>query len=90
MTPDFPTTAQLFQTLWANTSGANFDGVISIDPVVLSHMLAVAGPVTLASGEQVTAENAASLLLSESYERYPDGRESDLSSPTWHSASSPT
>ena len=78
MTPDFPTTAQLFQTLWANTSGANFDGVISIDPVVLSHMLAVAGPVTLASGEQVTAENAASLLLSESYERYPDGRESDL------------
>ena len=78
MTPDFPTTAQLFQSLWAQTTGATFDGVISIDPVVLSHMLAVAGPVTLASGEQVTAENAVSLLLSESYERYPDGAASDL------------
>lgn len=77
MTPDFPTTAQLFQGLWAHTSGANFDGVISIDPVVLSHMLAVAGPVTLASGEQLTSENAASVLLSESYERFPDGAASD-------------
>ncbi len=77
MTPDFPTTAQLFQDLWLNTSGAYFDGVISIDPVVLSHMLAVAGPVTLASGEQVTAENAVSLLLSQSYEHLPDGAASD-------------
>lgn len=77
-TPDFPTTAQLFQALWAHTSGASFDGVISIDPVVLSHMLAVAGPVTLATGETLTAENAVSVLLSESYERYPTGEESDL------------
>lgn len=77
-TPDFPTTAQLFQALWAHTSGATFDGVISIDPVVLSHMLAVAGPVTLATGEQLTAENAVSVLLSESYERYPSGQDSDL------------
>ena len=78
MSPDFPTTAQLFQDLWAQTTGAQFDGVISIDPVVLSHMLAVAGPVTLATGEQVTSENAVKLLLSDSYERYPNGAESDL------------
>jgi len=77
-TPDFPTTAQLFQALWADTTGANFDGIISIDPVVLSHMLAVAGPVTLGTGEQLTAENAVSVLLSQSYERYPNGAESDL------------
>lgn len=77
-TPDFPTTAQLFQALWAQTSGASFDGVISIDPVVLAHMLAVAGPVTLATGETLTADNAVSVLLSESYERYPTGEESDV------------
>ena len=77
-TPDFPTTAQLFQAVWAQTSGASFDGVISIDPVVLSHMLAVAGPVTLATGETLTADNAVSVLLSESYERYQTGEESDL------------
>ena len=77
-TPDFPTTAQLFQTLWADTTGATFDGVISIDPVVLSHMLAVAGPVTLATGEQLTTENAVPTLLSQAYERFPDSVSSDL------------
>lgn len=77
-TPDFPTTAQLFQAVWADTSGAQFDGVISIDPVVLAHMLAVAGPVTLADGEQLTADNAVKVLLSDSYERFPDGATSDL------------
>jgi hypothetical protein len=78
MSPDFPTTAQLFQDVWANTTGARFDGVISIDPTVLSHMLAVAGPATLSSGEQVTAENAVKLVLSDAYERYPNGRDSDI------------
>jgi hypothetical protein len=77
MSPDFPTTAQLFQDVWANTTGAHFDGVISIDPTVLSHMLAVAGPATLTSGEQVTAENAVKLVLSDAYERYPKGSDSD-------------
>jgi hypothetical protein len=77
-TPDFPTTAQLFQSLWTATTGATFDGVISIDPVVLSHMLAVAGPVTLATGEQLTSENAVPVLLSQAYERYPDSVSSDL------------
>jgi Protein of unknown function (DUF4012) len=78
MSPDFPTTAQLFQDLWSQTTGAQFDGIISIDPTVLSHMLAVAGPATLSSGEQVTSENAVKLLLSDAYERFPEGALSDL------------
>ena len=77
-TPDFPTTAQLFQGVWTATSGAAFDGIVSLDPVVLSHMLGVAGPVTLATGEQLTAENAVKVLLSDAYERYPNGADSDL------------
>jgi len=77
-TPDFPTTAQLFQGVWNATSGTAFDGVISIDPVVLAHMLAVAGPVTLADGEQLTADNAVSVLLSQAYERFPTNIESDV------------
>lgn len=76
-TPDFPTTAQLFQALWTHTTGATFDGVVSIDPVVLSHMLSVSGPVTLSTGEQLTAENAVKALLSDAYERYPVGADSD-------------
>lgn len=76
MTPSFPTTVQLFQDLWQRTNGERFDGVISIDPVVLSHMLAVAGPVDVA-GEQISSENAVKLLLSDAYERFPNGQDSD-------------
>ena len=71
MTPSFPTTVQLFQDLWQRTNGERFDGVISIDPVVLSHMLAVAGPVDVA-GEQISSDNAVKLLLSDAYERFPN------------------
>lgn len=80
-TPDFPTTARLFETLWDRTDGSRFDGVISIDPVVLSHMLEVLGPVGLPDGEQITAENAVKLVLSDAYQRFGDlgdnGRSSD-------------
>jgi len=79
--PDFPTTARLFESLWNRTDGSQFDGVMSIDPVVLAHMLEVLGPVDLPSGEQITSDNAVKLLLSDAYERYGDagdnGRSSD-------------
>lgn len=77
MSPDFPTTAKLFRNLFAHTSGQQFDGVISLDPVVLSHMLAVAGPVKLDDGQMVTAGNAVQLLLKDAYAKYPTGEESD-------------
>lgn len=81
-TPDFPTTARLFESLWKRTDGSQFDGVMSIDPVVLSHLLEVLGPVDLPTGEQITAENAVKLLLSDAYQRYGDagdnGRSSDV------------
>lgn len=70
-TPNFPTTAQLFTTLWAATTGIQPDGVISIDPVVLSHILEVTGPVTAADGTEITSENAVRVLLKETYERFP-------------------
>lgn len=80
-TPDFPTTARLFESLWNRTDGSQFDGVISIDPVVLSHLLEVLGPVDLPTGEQITSENAVKLLLSDTYQRFGDagdnGRSSD-------------
>jgi len=71
-TPDFPTTARMFTTLWKNTTKQDAAGVISVDPVVLSYMLAVTGPVTLADGSQLTAQNAVKTLLSDAYERFGD------------------
>ncbi|MFS0792849.1 DUF4012 domain-containing protein [Microbacterium sp. 1P10AE] len=80
-TPDFPTTASLFRALWERADGTRFDGVLSVDPVVLAHMLEVLGPVTLPDGEQITSENAVKVVLSDAYQRFGDlgdnGRSSD-------------
>jgi hypothetical protein len=69
-TPDFPTTAGMFQQLWNQTNGTQLDGVISIDPVALSYMLAATGPVPLEDGTEINSENAVRVLLSETYERF--------------------
>ena len=47
--------------------------VVSIDPIALSRLLQVTGPVTLPDGEQLTSENVVSKLLNEAYFRYPEG-----------------
>ncbi|MDU0344749.1 DUF4012 domain-containing protein [Microbacterium sp. KSW2-29] len=88
--PDFPTTARLFESLWKRTDGSQFDGVISIDPVVLSHMLEVLGPVDLPTGEQITSENAVQLVLSDAYQRYGDAGDNGRSSDEFFAAVSST
>lgn len=70
MSPHFPRAVELFQATRELTGKVKFDGVISIDPIVLAHMLEATGPLTLSSGEKVTAENAGSLMMSEPYERF--------------------
>jgi len=51
--------------------------VVSIDPIALSRLLQVTGPVSMPDGEQLTSENVVSKLLNEAYSRYPAGEESD-------------
>lgn len=70
-TPYFSETAELMRGHWADSFGTPIDGVISFDPVALSYLLGATGPVTLPTGEELTADNAVSLLLSEVYFRYP-------------------
>lgn len=69
-TPNFPTAARLFQAVAPVTDGYTVDGVVSLDPVVLGDILAVTGPVTV-DGIEVNADNAVSLLLNETYFRFP-------------------
>lgn len=69
-TPDFPTTAQMFRSLWQTNIGGDIDGVISIDPVVLSYMLAATGPVKLQDGSELNSDNVVKVLLSDTYERF--------------------
>lgn len=70
MSPNFPTSVELFQATRKMTDKPTFDGAFSIDPIVLAHLLQATGPLTLASGEVVDADNAASILMSEPYERF--------------------
>jgi hypothetical protein len=68
-TPNFATSAQMFQAIAAKT-GYPVDGVISLDPVVLGDILSVAGPVNI-DGIEINADNAVSVLLNETYLRFP-------------------
>lgn len=68
-TPNFPTSARMFQAIAAKT-GYPVDGVISLDPVVLSSILSVTGGINV-EGIDVNADNAVQLLLSETYLRFP-------------------
>lgn len=70
--PDFPTAAVITQAFWEQHIGGAVDGVISVDPVALSYMLEATGPVAMSTGDQLSSDNAVSLLLNEVYFRYQD------------------
>jgi hypothetical protein len=67
----FPYAAQIWLASWQREHGQRLDGVVATDPVALGYLLKATGPVRLPGGEQVTAENAARLMLSDVYARYP-------------------
>ncbi len=75
--PDFPTAAGIASAFWQRDFGTAPDGVISVDPVALAHILTATGPLDLDTGHQLTAENAVSLLLNQIYIETdgPDGQE---------------
>ena len=77
LTPDFPTSASFAAEMWRRQYGVAVDGVIAVDPVVLSYILKATGPVELASGDTVSVKNAVRFLLSDVYEKYPDNAKQD-------------
>lgn len=58
LTPDFPTAASTAQSMWERKTGQHVDGVISIDPVVLSYILQATGPVNISGPGMTLAANA--------------------------------
>ncbi len=88
LTPDFPTAAATAQTMWAKKTGQQVDGVISIDPMVLSYILQATGPVTVTGTElaavkaaglpsELTGSNVVPTLLSEVYSKIPSPKLQD-------------
>jgi hypothetical protein len=70
LSPHFPYAAQIWKSMWEGRSGATVDGVIALDPVVLSYVLGAIGPVTLADGEVINADNVVELTMSTAYSRF--------------------
>ncbi|WP_167042652.1 DUF4012 domain-containing protein [Salinibacterium sp. ZJ454] len=78
LTPHFALSGALAQEMWRLQYGTTVDGVISVDPVALSYLLRATGPITLATGDVLTSDNAVQLLLSDVYARYEDPAMQDL------------
>lgn len=78
LTPDFARAAEILGAMWEQERGTRVDGAVSVDPIALSYVLEALGPIVLADGTVVDADNAASELLNEVYFRYPDGASQDL------------
>ncbi|WP_104083268.1 DUF4012 domain-containing protein [Cryobacterium sp. Y11] len=70
LTPDFAETGALTREMWRLEFGLQANGVLSVDPVALSYLLEATGPITLATGDELTADNAVKLLLRDVYARY--------------------
>lgn len=76
-TPDFVRTGELAAALWQRLGHEPVDGVLSVDPVALSLLLAATGPVALPDGTTLGADDAVPLLLDEVYRRFPDPADQD-------------
>lgn len=67
----FPYAAQIWKSMWERQSSVAVDGVLAVDPVALSYMLAATGPITMPDGETITATNVVELTESTAYIRFP-------------------
>ena len=75
--PDFSVDGPIARAMYRLKTGSDVDGVLAVDPVVLSYLLKTTGPVSLPTGDTLTAENAVPLLLNEVYLRYTNPAEQD-------------
>ena len=73
----FPYAAQIWSSMWHEKTGGQLDGAMVVDPTTLSYLLAVTGPVPLADGTQLTADNVVSLSEKTLYDRYPQLSQTD-------------
>ena len=67
----FPYAAQQQLELWRRQHGQRLDGVVAVDPVVLSYLLAVTGPARMPDGTELTASGIAPLPMQQVYARFP-------------------
>ncbi|HEX4127401.1 MAG TPA: DUF4012 domain-containing protein [Acidimicrobiales bacterium] len=67
LTPQFDVNGQLAASMWQAKMGQHVDGVMTVDVVALTQLLAVTGPVTLPDGTVINSSNAEQFLLHDQY-----------------------
>ncbi|MEU8590871.1 DUF4012 domain-containing protein [Streptomyces sp. NPDC048664] len=72
MSPHFPYAARIWSAAWLARSRRPVDGVVSLDPGVLSTLLAAAGPARTADGTLVSAADVVDLTERTAYAKYQD------------------
>lgn len=73
MSPDFPTGARVLMQALADHAGIQADGIIAVDPVALSYLLEVTGPVRDPSlPEPIDHANVVDWTLNRAYLLFPD------------------
>jgi UDP-GlcNAc:undecaprenyl-phosphate GlcNAc-1-phosphate transferase len=75
LSPDFPTVASVAVGLYARSGGLPVDGVIAVDPLALSDILQLTGPIQVASWPTpITAANVVQITLQGAYDALPDNQ----------------
>jgi hypothetical protein len=77
-TPDFARSGELAQAMWQERTGNFVDGVIAVDPIALSYILGVTGPVETSAGFTLTSDNAVDVLLSGVYSMFEEPARQDI------------
>ena len=70
ISPHFPYGAQIWQALWKKQTGEQLDGVIAIDPTMISHVLNSTQSITMKNGVEINADNVVQLTLKDAYKTY--------------------
>ncbi|MBQ9068083.1 MAG: DUF4012 domain-containing protein, partial [Eggerthellaceae bacterium] len=68
--PDFTVAAPRWKYVWSVAGYGDIDGVVALDPVFLQKLLGLVGGVTTGNGTVVDGENAAHLLMYDTYRNY--------------------
>ncbi|MEU3455145.1 DUF4012 domain-containing protein [Micromonospora sp. NPDC006766] len=76
LSPDFPAAAALYREMVRRRTGTTVDGVLAVDPVALSYLLGVIGPVAVPGRPTLSGGTVVQTLLSDSY-RTLDGQAQD-------------
>ncbi|MFF3865927.1 DUF4012 domain-containing protein [Micromonospora sp. NPDC001898] len=78
LTPHFPTAAALFRAMYRKRSGTTVDGVLAVDPVVLSYLLKATGPVPVPGNTTLVSDKVVHTLLSDTYQRLDQARQDEF------------